>query len=125
MIRLNKISSAVICLLVLLCSQASFALGRSEKFELDNGLTVVITELPGSPMVSVYGLVKAGSATEGKYLGSGLSHFLEHMLFKGTQKRGVGDIATAIQSVGGTINAMTGRDYTMFTISAPDTQFDI
>ena len=76
----------------------------SSKQILDNGLTVLIDEMPASPVVCVYALVKTGSATEGEYLGSGISHFLEHMLFKGTPEKGVGEIASRIQALGGTIN---------------------
>src|SRR3990167_1424894 len=72
----------------------------SSKQVLDNGLTVLINEMPASPVICLYVLVKTGSATEGDYLGSGVSHFLEHMLFKGTSKRGVGAIAAQIQAVG-------------------------
>lgn len=90
---------------------------------LENGLTVLIKEMPASDVVSVYALVKAGSATEGKFLGAGISHFLEHMLFKGTTTRGVGEIAAQIQAVGGTINASTGMDYTIFTITVPSNSF--
>jgi zinc protease len=98
--------------------------GESSKHILDNGLIVLVREMPASPVVAVYALVKTGSATEGEYLGSGISHFLEHMLFKGTAKRGVGEIAAQIQAVGGTINALTGMDYTMYTITVPFEAFD-
>ena len=64
-----------------------------KKEVLDNGLTVLVTEMPHNPMVAVYMYVKTGSATEYPYLGSGISHFLEHMLFKGTETRGVGAIS--------------------------------
>ncbi|MBF0523329.1 MAG: insulinase family protein [Candidatus Omnitrophica bacterium] len=97
----------------------------SSKQVLDNGLTVLISEIPTSPEVSVFGLVKAGSATEGEFLGSGLSHMIEHMVFKGTTKRKVGEIAAQIQAVGGTINASTSKDITIFTISVPFKEFDV
>src|SRR3989338_2705325 len=96
----------------------------ASKHLLDNGLTVLIREMPASPVVAVYVLVKTGSATEGEYLGAGISHFLEHMLFKGTTQKGVGEIAAQIQAVGGTINALTGMDYTMYTITVPFEVFD-
>lgn len=105
------------------CSAPAFE-GRSSKHILDNGLTVLIREMPASPVVSVYALIQTGSATEGEYLGTGISHFLEHMLFKGTAQRAVGEIAAQIQAVGGTINAMTGMDYTMYTITVPFGVFD-
>ena len=96
---------------------------QTQKFVLDNGLTVLISEMPGSSTASVFGLVKTGSATEGKYLGTGISHFLEHMLFKGTDKRGVGQIPKEVQALGGQINASTSFDYTIYTLTVPETAF--
>ena len=98
---------------------------ESHKSHLDNGLTVLIKEIPTSPVVAVYALIKTGSSTEGKYLSTGISHFLEHMLFKGTDTRIVGEIPAEIQAVGGSINAATSRDYTMITISVPADRFDV
>lgn len=95
------------------------------KTVLDNGLTVIITEMPESPSTAVYVLVQAGGATEGKYLGSGLSHFIEHMVFKGTPTRGVGVITSQIQAAGGRINASTDNDHTLFTITVPTAAFDL
>ena len=99
--------------------------GKSSKQILNNGLTVLVTEMPVTPVVSVYALVKTGSATEGEFLGTGISHFFEHMLFKGTKTRAVGQIATQIQAVGGSINASTGKDYTIYTITVPYDAFDL
>ena len=110
---------AAICLFSLPQADAS-----SSKQILDNGLTVLINEMPASPVVCVYALVKTGSATEGGYLGSGISHFLEHMLFKGTPEKGAGEIASHIQALGGTINASTGQDYTIYTIEVPPEAID-
>ena len=82
--------------LFLLVSFSSHAFeDQPSKQILDNGLTVLVTEIPSSPVVSVYALIKTGSATEGKFLGTGISHFLEHMLFKGTHGRDVGDLKLA------------------------------
>lgn len=103
---------------------ASSTTDPAGKQMLENGLTVLVREMPGSPVVCVYALVTTGSATEDDYLGSGVSHFLEHMLFKGTQKRGTGAIAAQIQAVGGKINAATGQDYTIYTIEIPPQAFD-
>ena len=96
---------------------------ETQKHVLENGLTVLITEMPSHPVVSFYALVKTGSATEGKLLGAGLSHFMEHMLFKGTEKRGVGVISREVQSLGGMINASTSLDYTVFTLTVPQGKF--
>ncbi|HLD69352.1 MAG TPA: pitrilysin family protein [Candidatus Omnitrophota bacterium] len=95
-----------------------------QKYTLDNGLTLLITEVPSSSSVAVYALIKTGSAVEGKYLGSGISHFVEHMLFKGTKKRAVSQIAQEVKALGGNINASTTFDYTMYTIELPAGTFD-
>lgn len=116
-------------LFLLFCAFVPASAGLAEitpsKYVLDNGLTVIISEMPANPTVSVYALAKAGSATEGKFLGMGISHYVEHMLFKGTTTRGVGEIAAAIQSVGGVMNASTGMDHTVFTITVPSSAFDV
>ena len=113
---------SVVTICLFLSSQARAA--PAGKQILDNGLTVLMHEMPASPVVCVYALVKTGSATEGEYLGSGISHFLEHMLFKGTPEKGVGEIASHIQALGGTINASTGQDYTIYTIELPPEAVD-
>lgn len=122
--RVFSFASVFICLLCI--AQTCYAVEqKTKKVVLENGLTVLVTEKPNSPVVSVYGLVKAGSATEGEFLGSGLSHYLEHMLFKETESRGVGQIAAQIQAVGGTVNAATSMDYTIYTVDVPYDQFDM
>ncbi len=105
--------------LSLFISHSSFAEVTTEKKVFENGLTLLVSRLPSNEVVSVYGLVKTGSATEGEFLGSGISHYLEHMLFKMTDHRAVGEIASQIQAVGGSINASTGKDYTIYTITVP------
>ncbi len=99
-------------------------LTKTQTFTLDNGLTVLINEMPSSQSLAVYAYVKTGSATEGKYLGMGISHFVEHMLFKGTEKRGVSAISKEVKSLGGEINASTSYDYTIYTIELPAGNFD-
>lgn len=90
---------------------------------LDSGLVALVYEMPNSPTVALYALVKAGSSTEGKFMGSGLSHFMEHMLFKGTTKRPSGTIAKEVRALGGIINATTGLDYTTYYIELPREKF--
>ena len=58
-----------------------------EKFVLPNGLTVILRQDQSVPLVSIQAWIETGSIHEGPFLGSGLSHFVEHMLFKGTKKR--------------------------------------
>ena len=87
-----------------------------EKYVLGNGLTVVIRPNPSSPVVAVQAWVKAGSTTETEAR-AGMSHILEHMAFKGTKRRGPGEIAREVEAVGGEINAYTSFDQTVYHIT--------
>ncbi len=87
-----------------------------EKYVLGNGLTVVIRPNPSSPVVAVQAWVKAGSTTEAEAR-AGMSHILEHMAFKGTKRRGPGEIAREVEAVGGEINAYTSFDQTVYHIT--------
>lgn len=78
---------------------------------LDNGLTVLMEPLPYLRSVSTGVWMKAGSANEVPSR-AGISHFLEHLLFKGTTSRSARDIVECIESRGGQLNAFTSRDYT-------------
>ena len=86
---------------------------------LNNGLHLVIKEDPSAELCSVQFLVKTGSIHEEHWLGSGISHFLEHMLFKGTEKRDHNAISKEIESLGGTVNAYTTFDRTVYYINGP------
>ncbi len=87
-----------------------------EKYMLGNGLTVVIRENHSSPVVALQVWVKAGSTTEPEER-AGMSHILEHMAFKGTKKRGPGQIAREVEALGGEINAYTSFDQTVYHIT--------
>src|SRR5258706_8147789 len=89
------------------------------KVVLDNGLTLLVREDHSAPVVSAQAWVRAGSITEGPWMGAGLSHVLEHMLFKGTTTRGVSQIAQEIERKGGYINAYTSFEQTVFYINIP------
>jgi zinc protease len=86
---------------------------------LDNGLTVLIREDHSAPVVTAQAWCKAGSITEGKWMGAGLSHVLEHMLFKGTTTRGLAGIAQEVERKGGYINAYTSFEQTVYHINLP------
>ncbi len=85
------------------------------KYSLSNGMTVLLERNDSSPVVAVNVWVKTGSAceVEGEY---GLAHVHEHMLFKGTQRRQVGEIAGMVEAGGGDINAFTSFDETVYYI---------
>jgi zinc protease len=88
---------------------------------LDNGLVIIVREDSSAPVVSAQAWCKAGSIDEGKWLGSGMSHMLEHMLFKGTAARGAGRIDQEVQDAGGYMNAYTSFDRTVYWINVPST----
>jgi zinc protease len=86
---------------------------------LDNGLTVIVKEMPGTRVATVQIWVKAGSVYENTDE-AGITHFIEHMIFKGTETRGPGELAGAIEGVGGRVNAYTSYENTVYhaTLSA-------
>jgi len=88
---------------------------------LENGLTLIILEDHSAPVTSAQAWCKAGSVNEGKWLGAGASHVLEHMLFKGTSTRGPSRIDQEVQDAGGYMNAYTSFDRTVFFINVPNT----
>src|SRR5947207_3094598 len=97
----------------------TFPLSTAQKWILSNGLTIIVQEDRSAPVASVQALCATGSINEDQHLGAGLSHILEHMLFKGTRTRGKNEIAQKIQDVGGYINAYTSFDRTVFWIDVP------
>ena len=92
--------------------------------ELDSGLRVVTERLPALRSVAVGFWVGTGSRDEPDHL-AGASHFLEHLLFKGTPTRDAGEIAEAVESVGGDMNAFTGQEVTAFYVRVPDRHVDL
>src|SRR6266404_9448670 len=89
------------------------------KVVFDNGLTLLVREDHSAPVVRAQAWVRAGSITEGPWMGAGISHVLEHMLFKGTTTRGVSQIAHEVESKGGHMNAYTSFEQTVFHIDLP------
>jgi predicted Zn-dependent peptidase len=89
-----------------------------------SGLRVVTEALPALRSVTVGAWVGAGARDEvdGEW---GASHFLEHLLFKGTAERSARDIAEAVESVGGEMNAFTTHEQTVFYVRVPDTQLEL
>ncbi len=97
----------------------SFPSSTAQKRVLPNGLTVIVQEDRSAPVVSVQAWCGTGSIDENEHLGAGLSHILEHMLFKGTKTRASSAIVQRIQDVGGYINAYTSFDRTVYWIDVP------
>ena len=88
---------------------------------LENGLVIIVREDHSAPVVSAQAWAMAGSIHEGKWLGAGLSHVLEHMLFKGTTTRPGSRIDQEVQEAGGYMNAYTSFDRTVYHIDVPNT----
>jgi zinc protease len=88
---------------------------------LPNGLTVILREDHSAPVVSAQAWCRTGSVDEGALLGAGLSHALEHMLFKGTKTRPGSRIDQEVQEAGGYMNAYTSFDRTVYYIDTPNT----
>ena len=86
---------------------------------LENGIPVVMESFKNVRSVAVGIWVKVGSRYETPAM-NGISHFLEHMFFKGTKKRSPKDIAVEIDSMGGDLNAFTSRENTAFYIKVLD-----
>ncbi len=84
-----------------------------QKKEMKNDLVVATEAMPHLCSVSIGVWVRVGSRFEGGYT-PGISHFIEHVLFKGTKSRSAADIAKAIDSVGGQLNAFTDKEYVGF-----------
>jgi zinc protease len=97
----------------------TFPPSSAQKWVLPDGLTLIVQEDRSAPVASVQAWCGTGSIYEDEKLGAGLSHILEHMLFKGTKTQSSNAIAQKIQDVGGYINAYTSFDRTVFWIDVP------
>ena len=97
----------------------TFPPNTAKKWVLPDGLTLIVKEDRSAPVASVQAWCATGSIFEDEKLGAGLSHILEHMLFKGTKTQKANDIAQKIQDVGGYINAYTSFDRTVYWIDVP------
>ena len=93
------------------------------RYELPNGLKVVLQENHAAPVVAFQAWVGVGSADE-EPAEVGIAHVFEHMLFKGTERRGVGQIAHEIEAAGGDINAWTSFDQTVYHLVLASRYFD-
>ena len=96
-----------------------------ERLVLDNGRTVLLKEDRSAPLVAIQYWVGAGSIHEDEFLGGGLSHYLEHMVFKGTETRSAERISLEVDRVGGDLNARTDREMVGYSVRVPDAHFDM
>ncbi|MEK7549090.1 MAG: pitrilysin family protein [Patescibacteria group bacterium] len=97
---------------------------KFNKITLDNGLRIITVPKPDSLTATILILVEAGSKYETKEI-NGISHFLEHMCFKGTTKRPKTiDITSELDAIGANYNAFTGQEYTGYYAKAQPKHFD-
>ncbi|MCL5773903.1 MAG: insulinase family protein [Firmicutes bacterium] len=120
---MKKIASFFLFFLVFIVflsagTSLTFAASSIYKDTLDNGLTVIVQEVHSSPLVSVNIFVRAGGFTEDSKI-SGISHFYEHLFFRGTGQRTGAQMKSEIESLGGQTNAETTKDMTHFYINIP------
>ena len=91
--------------------------------KLKNGLPVVLVPIAGAPTISAFIIFKTGSRYEAKAI-SGLSHFVEHMFFKGTKKRPTTlELSSELDSLGGEYNAFTGKENTAYFVKIAKANF--
>jgi zinc protease len=105
-----------------LCASDDFPVGTPHLLYLENGLEVLLIENHTSPMIAATAIVRAGSGDEAPDM-NGATHFLEHLLFDGTETRTQQEIEDAFDRLGGYNNAQTARDYTAFMILAEKEKF--
>jgi hypothetical protein len=106
---------------VIVLGVCTSALAMEEKlkhFTLPNGLEVLVKEDHARKVAAIQCWVMVGSADE-EDSERGISHLIEHMAFKGTERRGVGQIASEVEALGGETNAYTSWDETVFFITVP------
>src|SRR5438046_8270394 len=90
-----------------------------EQTTLDNGLRILTSPMPHTRSASIIIYYGVGQRFEPQPI-TGVSHFIEHMVFKGTQRRPAAqEIAEAIEGIGGSLNASTGREYTDYFAVVP------
>ncbi|MEI8128879.1 MAG: pitrilysin family protein [bacterium] len=100
-----------------------FALDYSV-YKLDNEQTVIIKQIKNNPIVTIDTWIKTGSINENDQ-NNGVSHFLEHLFFKGTKTRPPGEFDKILESKGAQTNAATSKDFTHYYVTIPSKYFDL
>lgn len=95
-----------------------------EKYQLENGLTVLLHKASRAPLFSFHQWFKVGSVNENVGR-TGLAHFFEHLMFKGTKNHKSGELFQLVQANGGYNNAFTSQDYTGYYEDMPSGQLEL
>jgi len=124
---LKKIANIILLLslCIFMTVGKSFAAQESglQLYKLNNGQTVIIKEIHNNPIVTVDTWIKTGSVNE-NLKNNGVSHFLEHLFFKGTPKHPNGETAMILENLGARFNASTGKDFTHYYVTAASKNTD-
>lgn len=111
----------LVCILMI-CSTFVYASDYTIQ-KLQNGQTLIIYEIHNNPIVTIDTWIKTGSINETDS-NNGISHFLEHLFFKGTKAHPTGEIDRILESKGAIVNAATSKDFTHYYITIPSEHFD-
>jgi zinc protease len=117
---MRKLAAPLLALLLIVLLPG-LALAEPRRLKLGNGLTVILAENHEAPVAAFQVWVRAGSIYEGpsEY---GITHLIEHMIFKGTPRRPAGEMAGQIEALGGEVNAYTTFDHTNYFVVASSTE---
>ena len=113
----------LLLLFVIICGTGVFA-SDYNVYKFDNGHTVIIKQVSSNPIVIIDTWIKTGSINENDK-NNGVSHFLEHLFFKGTEKNPLGTFDKLLESKGAVTNAATSKDFTHYYIKIPSKDFDL
>lgn len=108
---------------VFICTGCAFA-ADFNVYKLDNGQTVVIQEVKSNPIVTIDTWIKTGSINENDE-NNGVSHFLEHLFFKGSTNHAPGEFDKILETKGAITNAATSKDFTHYYVTIPSKDFDL
>lgn len=113
----------IITLLFVFVGNFAFA-ANYNIYKLNNGQTVIIEQIKNNPIVTIDTWVRTGSINETDK-NSGISHFLEHLFFKGTQTHPAGEFDKILESKGAITNAATSKDFTHYYVTIASNYFDL
>jgi len=117
-----KIRQLIVVFVMLLFTISAYAQDFTVH-KLPNGQTLVVYEIHNNPIVTIDTWIKTGSINETDK-NNGISHFLEHLFFKGTKAHPTGEMDRILESKGAVVNAATSKDYTHYYITIPAENFD-
>ena len=113
----------IILLIILFNTICTNASELAQKFVLENGQTVIIKEIHSNPIVTMDTWIKTGSINEDD-TNNGVSHFLEHLFFRGSKNHAPGEFDKLLETKGAITNAATSKDFTHYYITIPSKYFN-